>query len=82
MQRSLHNIVLRVHQLEILAHVPEIAGNQGFQLQTQVGQGALKFFVVLGFHFLFFRLFQNSVDDALWQFEVITEALEGGILLL
>lgn len=75
-------MVLRVHQLEILVHIPEVAGYQGFHLQTQIGQRTLQFGIVLGLYLLLRGFGHNAVDNALGQLEAVAETLEGGILLL
>ena len=44
---ALHDGILRIHHLEILAHIPQVAGNERLKLQTQLRQCLLQFRLIL-----------------------------------
>ena len=74
--------VLLVEDGEILAHVPEVAGDEGLELEAEVGQGALEFGVVLGLNLLLPAFGEDVVDERLRHLELLLEEGEVGVALL
>ena len=82
LQRLHHNVALLVHDLEILAHVPNVTGDERLELSTQVNEGAVKLRLVLRLYFLFLAIADDAVDKLLWNREVFKVSVELRILRL
>ena len=65
LQCLLHHRALLVEHREVFAHIPQIAGYQGFQLHTKVGQRLLFLSLITGFDVLLISLANHRIDQAL-----------------
>ena len=81
LQGSLHDMVLLVDDGEILVHIPQVAGDECFQLRAQHGKRLLQLFIILWFHILLLGLSDYFVDHLLRHVEARTEILKRSILL-
>ena len=67
--QSLSNsVIFFIHYLEILAHIPQVAGHKSLNLIFHQGQRALQFGLIFRSQLLLFGLSQQLVHQALWHF--------------
>ena len=81
-QCFLDDSVSLVDNVEILAHIPQVAGHKSLELGAESGHGSLEFSLILGLDVLLSRLSHNVVNHALGHFKVAQEGIERGITLL
>ena len=71
-----HNVVACVDNLEVFAHIPQVACHESLHLQSELRQSPFQFVFVLWLYLVFLRLFQHAVNHALRNLELFVELFE------